>query len=292
MFEVLKRSWKYMIAALSGRLDELADPKVQIEQAITEAKRQHELLSQQAAAVLGNRHQLELKLERSLDEVERLQASARQALVLGEQSRTAGDEKKAAEYETAASTFATQLVAAEKGLEDLKEMHDKALTAAEAARNAVAQNATMLQQKLAERTKLLTQLDQAKMQERMNDALASVSQLAAPKDTPTLAEVRDKIETRYARALGASELASSSVEARMLEVQHSALDMEGAQRLESIRASMGLTKAPAKDGAPAAAAKPAAAGAKADEGKPAAAAGNDKDKSAAGDKDKSAAKDS
>ena len=267
MFHLLRRSWKYMVAALTGKLDELADPKVQIDQAIAEAKKQHELLSQQAAAVLGNRHQLELKLDRSMDEVERLQASARQALVLAEQSRTAGDDKKAGEYETAASTFATQLVAAEKGMADLKEMHDQALSASESARSAVAQNAQLLQQKLAERTKLLTQLDQAKMQERMNDALNSVSQLATPKDTPSLAEVRDKIETRYARALGASELASSSVEARMLEVQHSALDMEGAQRLESIRASMGLTKAPAP--APAPAAEPAAAEAKASEGKPA-----------------------
>jgi phage shock protein A len=251
MFELLKRSWKYMVAAMSGKLDERADPKVQIEQAIVEAKKQHELLSQQAAAVLGNRHQLEMKLERSMGEVERMQASARQALTMAEQARTAGDEKKAAEYEMAATTFATQLVTAEASMNDLKEMHDQALAASESARKAVAQNAQLLQQKLAERTKLLTQLDQAKMQERMNDALNSVSQLAVPKDTPTLAEVREKIETRYARALGASELASSSVEARMAEVQHSALDMEGAQRLESIRASMGLSKAPAPAATPA-----------------------------------------
>lgn len=248
MFELIRRGWRYMVAALSGKLDERADPKVQIEQAITEAKRQHQLLSEQAAAVLGNRHQLEMKLEKQMDEVERLQGAARQALVLAEQARAAGDAAKATEYETVAQSFATQLVAAEKSVEDLKALHDKALQAAEAAKAAVAQNAQALQQKLAERTQLLNQLDQAKMAERVNEALQSVSSLAVPGDTPSLDQVREKIEGRYARAMGATELAQGSVEARMMEVQSSALDMEGSQRLEAIRASMGLTKAPAPAG--------------------------------------------
>ncbi len=244
MFDLIRRGWRYMVAALSGKLDERADPKVQIEQAITEAKKQHELLSQQAAAVLGNRHQLEMKLEKQMDEVEKMQASARQALVLAEQARAAGDEKKTSEYEAAATSFATQLVAAEGAAEDLKHLHDQALDSSEAAKQAVATNAMMLQQKLAERTKLLNQLDQAKMQERVNDALKSVSALSVPGATPSLDQVREKIEGRYARAMGTAELAQGSVEARMLEVQRSALDVQGAQRLEAIRASMGLAKAP------------------------------------------------
>ena len=253
MFQLIRRGWAYLVAALSGKLDEKADPKVQIEQAIAEAKRQHALLSEQAAAVLGNRHQLEMKLDKQMDEVENLQASARQALVLSEQARAAGDTAKAAEYEAAAQSFATQLVAAEKGVEDLKALHDQALQAAEAAKNAVAQNAQMLQQRLAERTRLLNQLDQAKMAERVNEALQSVSQFAEAGSAPSLDQVREKIEGRYARAMGASELAQNSVEARMMEVQRSSLDMEGAQRLEALRASMGLTKSttPAAEAAPA-----------------------------------------
>jgi phage shock protein A len=250
VFDLLRRGWRYFVAALSGRLDEVADPKIQIEQAITEAKKQHELLSQQAAAVLGNRHQLEMKLEKQMDEVEKMQASARQALVLAEQARAAGDPAKAAEYESAAQSFATQLVASEKAAEDLKHLHDQALQASEKAKQAVAQNAMMLQQRLAERTKLLNQLDQAKMQERVNDALKSVSSLAVPGNTPSLDQVAEKIEARYAKAMGASELAESSVESRMLEVQRSALDVEGSQRLEAIRASMGLSKAPTPDATP------------------------------------------
>ncbi len=65
-----------------------------------------------------------------------------------------------------------------------------------------------------------------------------MSSLAAPGNTPSLDEVRDKIERRYANAMGRAELAANSVEGRMLEVQKSTLDMAGSSRLEQIRASM------------------------------------------------------
>jgi phage shock protein A len=170
--------------------------------------------------------------------VEKLQASARQALVLADKSRADGDEAKAGEYENTAQVFATQLVSAEHGMEDLKTLHDQALGAATQARKAVENNALILQQKIAERTKLLSQLEQAKMQETVARSLESMSALAAPGNTPSLDEVRDKIERRYANAMGRAELASNSVEGRMLEVQKSTLDMAGASRLEQIRASM------------------------------------------------------
>jgi phage shock protein A len=232
------RGWKYLMALLSGKLDEHADPKIQIQQAIEEAQRQHQMLTQQAASVIGNQRQLEMKLARQMDEVEKLQASARQALVLADQARAKGDEAKATEYEQTAQAFATQLVAAEQSMEDLKSLHDQALTAAEQAKKAVETNAMQVQTKLAERTKLLSQLEQAKMQEQVSKSLTSMSELAAPGNTPSLAEVRDKIERRYANALGQAELASNSVEGRMLEVQKSTLDMAGSARLDQIRASI------------------------------------------------------
>jgi phage shock protein A len=96
-----------------------------------------------------------------------------------------------------------------------------------------------LQTTLAERTKLMSQLEQAKMQEHVANSLRQVNELSAPGNTPSLQEVRDKIEQRYAHALGQAELAQTSVEGRMLEVQKATLDVAGASRLEQIRATMG-----------------------------------------------------
>ena len=232
------KAWKYVMALFSSKVDEYADPKVQIQQAIEDAQRQHAALSQQAAAVIGNQRQLEMKLTRQMSEVERFQASARQALVLADESRAKGDTAKATQYEQTAQTFATQLVGAEQQMEELKSMHDSALQAAEQAKKAVENNALQLQTKLAERTKLLSQLEQAKMQEQVSSSLQSMSELSAPGNTPSLNEVRDKIERRYANALGSAELHTNSVEGRMLEVQKSTMDMAGASRLDQLRAQL------------------------------------------------------
>jgi len=239
------KAYKYFMSWFGAQVDERADPKIQIQQAIEEAQRQHEALSRQAAAVIGNQRQLEMKLSRQMSEVERLQASARQALTLADQSRGKGDEAKATEFEQTAQVFATQLVSAENSMEDLKGLHDQALQAAEQAKKAVEQNAMLLQQKLAERTQLLSQLEQAKMQETVSASLRQMSELSAPGTTPSLGEVREKIERRYANALGQAELAQNSVEGRMLEVQKSTLDMAGNARLEQIRASWPSSSWPA-----------------------------------------------
>ncbi|HLL66981.1 MAG TPA: PspA/IM30 family protein [Micromonosporaceae bacterium] len=253
------KGWNYLMALFGAKIDEHADPKVQIQQAIEDAQRQHQGLVQQAAAVIGNQRQLEMKLSRQMSEVEKLQSSARQALVLADQARAKGDEAKAGEYEGTAQVFATQLVSAEQGMESLKSLHDQALGAAGQARKAVENNAMILQQRIAERTKLLSQLEQAKMQETVAKSLEGMSQLAAPGNTPSLDEVREKIERRYANAMGRAELASNSVEGRMLEVQKSTLDMAGSSRLDQIRASMAGDKLAAAPEKPAVAAGTGAA---------------------------------
>ncbi len=232
------KGWKYLMALFGAKIDEHADPKIQIQQAIEDAQRQHQALVGQAAAVIGNQRQLEMKLSRTMSEVEKLQGSARQALVLADKARAEGDEKKATEYEQSAQAFAAQLVSAEQSMEDMKSMHDQAINAAEQARQAVEQNQMMLQQKLAERSKLLSQLEQAKMQETIAGSLESMSNMAAPGNVPNMDEVRDKIEQRYATAMGRADLAGNSVEGRMMEVQKSSLEMAGSSRLEQIRASL------------------------------------------------------
>src|SRR5919202_5550826 len=96
------KGWRYLMALFGAKIDEYADPKVQIQQAIEEAQRTHSALTQQAAAVIGNQRQLEMKLSRQMAEVEKLQASARQALVLADKSRAGGKEADAGRDEKTA----------------------------------------------------------------------------------------------------------------------------------------------------------------------------------------------
>ena len=180
--------------------------------------------------MIGNQRQLEMRLNRQLADIEKLQVNVRQALTLADQATAAGDAAKATEYNNAAEAFAAQLVTAEQSVEDLKTLHDQALSAATQAKKAVEQNSMVLQQKIAERTKLLSQLEQAKMQEQVSASLRSMSEIAAPGNVPSLDEVRDKIERRYANAMGSAELAQGSVQGRMLEVEQAGVQMAGHSR--------------------------------------------------------------
>lgn len=237
------KAWKYLMALFDSKIEENADPKVQIEQAIEEAQRQHQELSQQAAAVIGNQRQLEMQLNRRLSEIEKLQQNTRNALNLADKARAEGDVQKATEYENAAEAFAAQLVTAEQSVEDTKKLHDQALQQADQAKKAVERNGMALREKVNERSKLLSQLEQAKMQEKVSESLNSMNELTANGNSPSLDAVRDKIERRYSKALGQAELAENSVSNRMQEIEQAGVQLAGHSRLEQIRAEMNSTKA-------------------------------------------------
>ena len=216
---------------------------------MAEAQEQHRRLVEQAASVIANQKQTELQLNRSMQELERISQSTRQALAMANDAANRGDTAKAADYNQTAEAFANRLIATEKRVDDLKTMHLQATQAAQQAKAAVQQNANALQEKLADRQKLLSQLDQARMQQQLNTAMASLSQ-TVDQDVPTFDDVRAKIEAQYAKALGVSELAGHNMESRMLEIEQASVNLEAQQRLDQMRMQMGLPAGPGA-GAPA-----------------------------------------
>jgi phage shock protein A len=242
MLKLIRRAWRYMTAALTGKFNEAADPKVQLEQAIIESQEQHRKLKEQAANVIANQKQTELRLTRALEELEKVNRNTQQALMMADEAVKKGDTAKANEFTTAAESFANRLIVLEKEVEDLKQMSLQSTQASDQAKAAVAQNSAALQRKLSERQKLLSQLDQAKMQEQMNKAMSSLSE-AVGQDVPSLEEVRTKIEARYAKAKGMAELEGSSVESRMLEVEQASMNTEAQARLAEIRSKLGIASA-------------------------------------------------
>ena len=239
MLTYLKKRWKYLVAKLGGNFDENADPKVQLQQAIKDAQDQHRRLREQAANVIANQKQTEMRLNRSLAELERVNANARQAVLMAEDAHKAGDSEKTASYTSAAEQFANRLISLESDIESLKSMHFQATEAADQAKAAVEQNSELLQKKLSEQKALLSQLDQAKMQETVNAAMTTLSE-SVGEDVPTFDEVREKIEARYAKARAVSELTEGNVDSRMQEIEAAARNVEATARLDEIKTQLGI----------------------------------------------------
>ena len=57
MANPFSKGWKYMMSSFDQKIDENADPKVQIQQAVQAAKEQHQQISEHAAEIIGHKSQ-------------------------------------------------------------------------------------------------------------------------------------------------------------------------------------------------------------------------------------------
>ena len=237
MANPFSKGWKYLMQSFDTKIDQNADPKVQIQQAVAAAKEQHKAISEHAANIIGNRNQLQMKMERLIKSQEDLQNKARTALQAAQKAEAAGDAEKSQQFNNAAEVIATQLVSVEQELEQTKQAYASADHAAKEAQQKQQQSEAHLKEQLSQVSQLESQLNQARMQEQTAKTMDSMNQFNDD-NVPTLDGVRDKIERRYANALGQQELMKDSMTDRMAEIESGSTDVAAASRLDQIRASM------------------------------------------------------
>lgn len=237
----LRRLWGYVRTLLRMGAERAMDPEVEIEQAIQEARRRDQELRNQAARVIAHRTQLEAKIEKTADTVGEVRELAKQALVRAEEARKAGDQQGIDKWERAAQGLALKLQAAESTLEGLKEQYEVAIDQAEDAKRSVEQNAMRLQELAAKRMELVGRLEQARMQEAVNEAVEAVS-ASLEAEVPTLDRVERKIEERLASAQARSELREATPEGAEAELREAVTLSEADAKLEELRAELGLAE--------------------------------------------------
>ena len=163
------------------------------------------------------------------------------ALVKAEEAKNAGDTAAFDKWTQAAQSQALKLQAAENNLNGLKDQYEMAVAQSDDAKRAVQQNAMRLQELAAKRMELLGRLEQAKMQEAVNQAVESIS-VSTELETPSLDKVQEKIDARLANAKATAELREATPEGAEAELRE-AISLAGAdEKLEELRAELGLTE--------------------------------------------------
>ena len=249
---MLKKWWNYIKAWFTKKSNEVMDPEIEIEQAIQDAQRKDQQLRNQAAQVIAHRTQVAGELEDAAGDVAEAKELAKQALLKADASMKAGNVADAEKWNTAASTVAMKLQAAQNTEEMLRKQLTLADEQAQKAKEAVQANAVSVQQLAAKRMELLGQLEAAKMQEKVNDAMASMTATVG-QDSPSLEEVENKIQARMAQASAKAELDASTGEGALAELKKSTMELEAAATLDSLRAELGLSNPaalPASEPAP------------------------------------------
>ena len=236
----MKRLWGYIKQLFKSTAEKAMDPEIELEQAISEARKRDQELRNQAAKVVAHRVQLESKIEDAADNVGSARELAKKALLKAEEARAAGNVEEAEKWTRSAQSLAMRLQASESNLDSLKKQYETAMEQAEKAKQAVSQNALRLQELAAKRLELLGALQQAKMQESVNKAVNAMSE-TLDDEVPSLARVEEKIEKRKSEAMAHAELREATPEGSEMELREAVSLAKADEKLDELKAELGLT---------------------------------------------------
>lgn len=201
MGRLTRRARRYLGAAGTAPSRPAAEGKGQLERAMAEAGEAHRRLVDQAAGVIANQRKAEARLARAREELDRQATLERRAVAMADEAARRGDSAKAAQYTTAAESFAHRRAATEDEVEESKHLLVQATEAAHQAKAAVAQYSSTSGAELAERHRVLGPLDRAALQERLDSAMASLGEPVGP-DVPSPEEVRARLGLEVAPGAG------------------------------------------------------------------------------------------
>jgi phage shock protein A len=236
---MFKRWMAYFKSWFKSTSEEMMDPEIEIQSAIDEARARDQDLRNQAARVIAHKTQLESQIERAAESVGEAKEMAKQALVKADEAQKAGDEEGVTKWTQAAQSLAMKLQANENNLASLKSQFETAVTQAAKAKEAVQTNAMEVQELGAKRLEMLGSLEQAKMQEAVNNAVESMS-TSISDEGPNLDAVEDKIEQRKAEAMARAELHEATPEGAEAELRKAVNVAEANSKLDELRAELGL----------------------------------------------------
>jgi len=237
---VIKKWIAYIKSWFKSSSNKMMDPEIEIQMAIDQAKKKNQELRNQAANIVAHRTQLESKIEKAADEVGETREMAKQAIMKAEEAKAAGDTAGVAKWTGIAQGQASKLQAAESNLTSLKGQYQTAITQADDAKRAVQANAVKLQELSAKQMALLGSLEQAKMQESVNEAVQSMS-ATLDDEIPTLESVEEKIEKRKAQAMAKAEIFEATPEGGEAELRQAMNEAQADAKLEELKAELGLT---------------------------------------------------
>lgn len=236
---MLKRWWEYIKSWFKSTSEKAMNPEIEVQMAIDKAKEKDQNLRNQAAKVIAHKTQLESRIEKAADDVGEAREMAKQALMKAEESKNAGDQAGVTKWTQAAQSLAMKLQAAENNLGSLKSQFEASVTQAESAKEAVQANAMRVQELSAKRMELLGSLEQAKMQEVVNEAVATMSE-SVDDGVPSLDAVEAKIEQRKAEAMAKAELHEITPEGAESELRKEVDMAQANQKLDELKAELGL----------------------------------------------------
>jgi phage shock protein A len=224
MWNRLKRLFR---SIFGGLIDSAEDPELILQQLIRDMNDEVPKMRNNVALVMATEKRLEREIQANQASLNEIDNKIKAAIRTG--------------HDDIAATLIGELQLKQRSLETSKQNYEQAKVASAKAREFLDNYLAQVRRRQAEAMQLISAAKQAQMQEKMAQTMSSF-QLG---DTSqTFDDMREKIANRSAAAEAKAELASTSLDARMQNVDRELANIEAQDMLLSYKQQMGLAPAP------------------------------------------------
>jgi len=223
---MFRRIWRYLRALILGKLDELENPEVLLQEAAREMRENLAANRQRAITAITQKNNLKALLDEQEKRIATLEAQAEMALKKGDRDLARRIlREKLTFQETVAGTRAS---------------YEQAVQAAEAVKIAIRRQEEQVRQRTAEALAKRAQWKQAQIQIEIDKALHG---LTFEDESSAWERASEKIRTAQSEAAARAELAQASIQAKIAELQDDTVDAEAEKALQELEQRIG-TAAP------------------------------------------------
>jgi phage shock protein A len=223
MWNRLKRLFR---SIFGGIIESAEDPELILQQLIRDMNDEVPKMRNNVAQVMATEKRLEREIQATQVSLNEIDNKIKAAIRTG--------------HDDIAATLIGELQIKQRALESTKQNHEQAKAASLKAREFLDNYMAQVRRRQTEAMQLISAAKQAQMQEKMAQTMSSF-QLG---DTSqTFDDMREKIANRSASAEAKAELASTSLDARMQNVDRELANIEAQDMLLAYKQQMGLAPA-------------------------------------------------
>jgi phage shock protein A len=218
---VFTRIWRYLKALIHGKLDELEDPEMIINEAVREMRENQIKNRELAVQAITQKNNLQAevdKLERYVAELERRAVTALQ-----------GGNRELARQ------FIKEKSIQEQTLASMRQNLAAATEASEKVKLAIKSEEERIRQRTAEALAMKAKMKQAQIQIKINQAL---DRFQFSENEQQWSSVQERIQSMESEASARAEVANTSMESRLREIELSQMDVEAERQLQELESRL------------------------------------------------------
>ncbi|MCL5105746.1 MAG: PspA/IM30 family protein [Armatimonadetes bacterium] len=220
------RIWRYIKALLLGKLDQLEDPEVLLQEAAREMRENLAANRQRAVTAITQKNNLKALLDEQEKRVTTLEAQAEMAVQKGDRDL--------------ARRIIREKLTFQETIGQTHTSYEQAVEASEAIKVAIRRQEETVRQRTAEALAKKAQWKQAQIQIEIDKALTG---LTFEDESSAWERAGEKIRTAQSEASARAELAQASIQAKIAGLQDDTVDAEAEKALKELEQRMGAPSA-------------------------------------------------